>query len=146
MSLDLIYLIYFYTDDYCTASNFWLISKKFNKLYMTKYNKPYKHKFRILYNNLFTFLSLLPKTITGDLEFFKIVTTQNLINKDKQMLKNDISFIYHLYKNYFTKESKNNQKEINLMMSSGPSYIDKIISVKFNKQKIKLIKTRYLAE
>ena len=57
---DIIYNIYFYTNDYCTASNFWLLSKDFNKNYMTKYNKTYKHKFMLLFNDIFTFLSLLP--------------------------------------------------------------------------------------
>ena len=47
--------MYFFIDDYSTASNFWLLSKTFNKKYMSYYNKPYEHKYNILYNNIFTF-------------------------------------------------------------------------------------------
>lgn len=50
---DVIYNIYFYIDDYSTINKFWLISKYFNKHYMTRYNKTYIHKYKILYNNFF---------------------------------------------------------------------------------------------
>jgi hypothetical protein len=102
---DIIYNIYFYVDDYCTANYFWLLSKHFNIYYMTKYNRTYKHKFTILFNKLFLFLSLLPQThkpieTLADVTFFELVTTQCLNKLDKKMLKTDISFIYYLYKTF----------------------------------------------
>ena len=41
---DIIYNIYFYINDYSTINNFWIISKYFNRNYMTRYNKTYIHK------------------------------------------------------------------------------------------------------
>jgi hypothetical protein len=100
---DIIYNIYFYTNDYCTASNFWLLSKDFNKNYMTKYNKTYKHKFMLLFNDIFTFLSLLPlkNNTPSDIDFFELITVQIANNGDKKMLRNDIYFIYRVVKNFF---------------------------------------------
>lgn len=99
----IVYNIYFYTNDYCTASNFWLLSKDFNKNYMTKYNKTYKHKFMLLFNDLFTFLSLLPlkNNTPSDIDFFELITVQIANIGDKRMLRNDIYFIYRIVKNFF---------------------------------------------
>jgi hypothetical protein len=100
---DIIYNIYFYINDYCTASNFWLLSKDFNKNYMKKYNKPYKHKFMLLFNDIFTFLSLLPlkNNTPSDIDFFELITVQIAKDGDKRMLRNDIYFIYRYIKNFF---------------------------------------------
>lgn len=102
VSYDIIYNIYFYIDDYCTASNFWLLSKDFNN-FMKKYNKAYKHKFMLLFNDIFTFLSLLPlkNNNPSDIDFFELITVQIANNGDKKMLRNDIYFIFRIVKNFF---------------------------------------------
>ena len=102
---DVIYNIYFYTNDYCTANNFWLLSKEFNLNYMKKYNKAYKHKFMLLFNDIFTFLSLLPTptkyVVRQDIDFFELITVRIADQNDKKMLRNDIYFIYRIIKNFF---------------------------------------------
>lgn len=103
LSNDILYNIYFYINDYCTASNFWLLSKDFNKNYMKKYNKTYKHKFMLLFNDIFTFFSLMPfkNNTHSDIDFYELITVQIAKNSDKVMLRNDIYFIYRTIKNFF---------------------------------------------
>lgn len=155
LSFDIIYNIYFYINDYCTANNFWFLSKDFNILYMKNYNQAYKHKFKILFNKLFLFLSLLPESrrptdILKDIDFFQIITCQSLNTNDKKMLKNDISFMYNLYKNFIfnqmiikldiqDQERSNADTDTlchlltNVVIVQGIYFLDKILIIKFNK-------------
>lgn len=162
LSYDIIYKIYFFIDDYSTASNFWLLSKTFNKKYMSYYNKPYEHKYNILYNNLFTFLSLLPEWrydeyyLNLDIDFYELVTTKFLLKEEKQTVINDIRFIYYFYKNFFIydlffESYCNNRfrgidhfrgisyKVSRVILLKGPKFIDKITTVIFNKNKLKIV-------
>ena len=127
---DLVYYIYFFVDDYCTANKFWILSKTFNTQYMEKFNKSYKYKFNILYKDLFTFLQCLSayQFKPYDLLFYECVSTQCLNKKDRLMMSKDIRFIYNLYNKHFIK----------ILLFVGPEYLDKIIDVNFNKNKISL--------
>ena len=155
---DIIYKIYFYTNDYCTANNFWLLCKTFNKSHMTNYKMSYKHKFTILYNNLFHFLSFLPDIdYNKDIDLFELVTTQCLTHSDKTMLKNDIRFMYKLYKSFFIYYLTSEFSSLyffqasgslsslsiidldclsNILMIQGSNFIDRITDIQFNKNKI----------
>ena len=147
---DIIYNIYFYIDDYITLNKFWLLSADFNNQYMARYNKSYKHKFNVLFDKLFTFLSLLPENnfSENDLDFFELVSTQCLEQKDKKILHKDISFIYYLYKThllYFLTPDCFNQyissianKLSNIIMLQGTEILNNITSLHFDKNIIKI--------
>lgn len=143
---DIIYNIYFYTDDYSTINNFWLISKYFSKNYMTRYNKTYIHKYKILFNNFFIYLQYLDLqevNINTPL-FFAYVSSHKLNKKDSKILLYDIFFIYNLYKQYLINilpESKH--RLLNKILSRGPNYLDRIFTITFNKNNIN-IKIKYL--
>jgi hypothetical protein len=57
----------------------------------------------LLFNDIFTFLSLLPlkNNTPSDIDFFELITVQIANNGDKKMLRNDIYFIYRVVKNFF---------------------------------------------
>ena len=147
---DIIYNIYFYIDDYITLNNFWFLSKDFNKQYMTRYDKSYKHKFNVLFDKLFTFLSMLPEHnfSENDLDFFELVSSQCLERIDKKMLHKDITFIYYLYKThllYFLTPDCFNQyissvanKLSNIIMLQGTTILNNITSLHFDKNTIKI--------
>lgn len=150
---DIIYNIYFYINDYSTLNNFWLLSKEFNKNYMTKYNKQYIYKYNILYNNLFTFLSSLPEKNSGkhDIDFYELVTTSSLSKVDKKLIKNDIQFIYKLYKNFFIYYLTSDLSKLsnmyflnisdslsNVLIIQGPEFINKLINITINKNKVSI--------
>lgn len=140
LSYDIIYNIYYYIDDYSTANNFWILSKQFNENYMKKYNKPYIHKYKILYNNFFVYLEYLylqkQHNITISL-FLEYVLFKNLSNHNRLILLNDIFFIYNLYKNFLIKVLPSHKyNSLNKILCGGPSYLDKIFSLKFNKNHI----------
>jgi hypothetical protein len=147
---DIIYNIFFYIDDYITLNNFWILSKDFNKQYMTRYNKSYKHKFNVLFDKLFTFLSMLPEHnfSENDLDFFELVSSQCLEQRDKKTLHKDITFTYYLYKThllyFFTPDCFNQyissiaNKLSNIIMLQGTKIINNITSLYFNKNTIKI--------
>lgn len=152
---DIVYHVYFFIDDYITANNFWLLSKQFNQNYMTKYTKAYKHKFNILYKDFFTFLSLLPLynlnnnfNFNSDIDFYELVSTKFLLNKDKITLTNDIRFLYYFYNNFLIYYLSNNFFNIYIqnicrqlsyaLLSQGPEFINSIITITFNKNKLKI--------
>jgi hypothetical protein len=164
---DILYNIYFYINDYCTASNFWLLSKDFNKKYMKKYNKPYKHKFMILFNDIFTFLSSLPCSSLNnttspvqqgycDIDFFELITVGTADNIDKKMLRNDIYFLYRVIKNFFIYyltsnhiDNFNKYPYFNLLknisyasMLQGSQFLLDNINIKFNKNYV-MITNKY---
>lgn len=144
LTFDIIYKIYFKIDDYITACNFWLLCKRFTQNYMKHYSACYKHKFNILQNDLFTFLYLLPENISAitndnDVNFYKLITTQFLNYNDKILLKNDIHFIYELYKNFFTYYIGNSFTNLPcVIMLQGPLFINNLTTVNFKKNYIKI--------
>jgi len=156
LPFDIIYEIYFYLDDYITACNFWLLCKHFTKDYM-KYIS-YKHKFNILFNNLFTFLVLLPENTNnnennnGDLDFYEMISTQFLNNYDKSLITNDIRFVYNLYKTFFVYYLIGNLTDdisprlfnlstnlSSLIMLQGPDFINNFTIVNFKKNNVKIL-------
>jgi hypothetical protein len=143
---DIIYHIYFYIDDYSTINNFWIISKYFNRNYMTKYNKTYVHKYKILYNEFFTYLQYLnlqDVNITTPL-FFKYVSSKHLNKKDSKILIDDYFFIYNLYKQYLINILPlRKHRLLNKILSRGPNYLDRIFTLNFNKNLI-TINTKYI--
>jgi len=162
VSYDIIYNIYFYINDYCTVSNFWLLSKDFN-IFMKKYNKAYKHKFMLLFNDIFTFLSSLPYSLCSslnntycDIDFFELITVQTANNIDKKMLRNDIYFLYRVIKNFFIYyltsnhiDNFNKYPYFNLLknisyasMLQGSQFLLDNINIKFNKNYV-MITNKY---
>lgn len=143
---DIIYNIYFHMDDYSTINKFWLISKYFNKNYMTRYNKTYIHKYKILYNNFFIYLQYLDLqevNINTPL-LFQYVSSQYLNKNDSKILLQDILFIYNLYKQYLINILPTRKHHLlNKILSRGPNYLDRIFTLKFNKNNIK-IKLKYI--
>jgi hypothetical protein len=146
LSYDIIYNIYFYLDDYSTINKFWILSKYFNKNYMTRYNKTYIHKYKILYNNFFIYLQYLDLqgvNITTP-TFFAYVSAQRLNKRDSKILINDIFFIYNLYKQYIINIlPERKHRLLNKILSRGPNYLDRIFTLTFNKNNID-IKIKYL--
>lgn len=150
LSFDIIYQIYFYIDDYCTANNFLFLCKTFTKNYMK--NAAYYHKFNILYKNLFSFLILLPETFNiidnrGDLAFFELLMCQSKNKIDKIMIRKDILFIYNLYKNFFLYYLANDSNKTtinvsnnlsNIIILQGPVFINNLAVVNFNKNQVSI--------
>jgi len=142
LPLDVIYKIYFYVDDYCTANNFFLLCKDFYNNFMK--NKARHYKFNILHDSLFSFLMLLPETFNtnenkGDLTFYELLMRQSQNYYDKIMLSKDIGFIYHLYKNFFVyyfanDTTKNSSLTIatnlsNIIILQGPTFINNLVKL-----------------
>jgi len=132
---DIIYLIYFYIDDYDTASNFWLLNKIFTEHYMNRYNKNYEFKFKLLVNKLDNILV----TVAQD----------KLISYDYENDK-DIKFCYNLYKYVFIKEFLRCDFDYNRKCSwcsllvysifyKGSYFLNQIYKIKCVKNKVKLI-------
>ena len=155
LPLDVIYKIYFYVDDYCTANNFFLLCKDFYNNFMK--NKARHYKFNILHDSLFSFLMLLPETFNtneniGDLTFYELLMCQSQNNHDKIMLSKDIRFIYHLYKNFFVyyfanDTNKNSSLTIatnlsNIIILQGPTFINNLVKLEYNGN-IVSIKSRF---
>jgi hypothetical protein len=147
---DVLYLIYMQVDDYITANNFWYLDKNFYNNYMRRYNQSYKHKFTIIFNNITTFMSLLPDTnldLESDMSVYQIITTQCLEQEDKNLLIRDTRLLFSLYKSYFIEQLadltplgfKVCDKMSNMLLVQGPSFINKVSVPKFTKNKVKLL-------
>jgi hypothetical protein len=154
ITFDIIYEIYFHIDDYITACNFWLLCKPFTKDYMKYYSRSYKHKFNILVNNLFAFLVLLPENTNnnnsyGDLDFYEMISTQSLNNYDKSLIKNDIRFVYNLYKTFFiyyfasdifNHHIRNVSTNLScIIMLQGHDFINNFTIIDFKKNTVKIL-------
>lgn len=144
---DIIYHIYFFMSDYQDIMNFFLINKFFYNNYMRRYNLTYRHKFRILFNDIFSFLSMLPylKNNDDDLHIYHCLNTMCIEPLYKQSISHDIFFIYHIYKNLIYKESLHRlginiaPDLTNVILIQGPRHLDRNIKVNFNKNKVKII-------
>jgi hypothetical protein len=143
ITFDIIYEIYFHIDDYITACNFWLLCKAFTKDYMKYYNRSYNHKFKILFNNLFTFLVLLPENTNNnyyrDLDFYEMISTQCLNNYDTYLIKNDIRFIYNLYKAFFTYIYNMSSNLSAIILLQGPIFINNFTILDLKKNNVKIL-------
>lgn len=132
---ELLYLIYFYIDDYETASNFWLLNKTFTTYYMNAYNTNYVHKFKLLTNNL-------DNTI-------KAVSNENqLICKKYEDI--NLKFSYKLYKKALIKDFIKCDFDYNrkcswcqlmiyCVLHDGIDTLNKIYDIKCDKNKVRLI-------
>lgn len=150
---DVIYDVFLKTDDYCTLNHFWVLDKYFYTQYMNR-NRAFKHRFGMLFNQIFTFLSLLPDTklIEEDVDFFTVVSCQSLEHHQKQELFSSIKFMFSLYKNFmwnefnrlnYTNYIRANARDLtNMCLIQGPNFLDRYCQVNFAKNKVKL--TPYL--
>jgi hypothetical protein len=149
---DIIYNIYFFTNDYSTANCFWILCKSFTYNYMTRYNRSYKHRFEIVFNDLFHFLLMLPDinyhSEFEDLEFYECIMTSGLSKIDKVCIRKDIHFIYYLYKNFFTFYLSNStnlyiynvcQQLSCLLLLQGPDFFKDIVTVQFNRNQVSIL-------
>ena len=113
---------------------------------MKKYNKTYQHKFKILFKDIFSFLTLLPnlKPKDDDIQLFMCVNTMCIEPYYKQLVTKDILFVYRMYKSIIFEESIkrlgiNIAPDLtNIILIQGPNHLDRNICVKFNKNKITL--------
>jgi hypothetical protein len=144
---DVIYNIFFYINDYETVMNFFILNKIFYNDYIRRYNKTYRHKFKVLFTDIFSFLSLLPnlKNNNEDLNMYNLLTTTGINSKFKTSISNDIFFVYHSYKNMIYAESvyrlgPNMAQDLtNVILIQGPNHLDMNSLVIFNKNKVKII-------
>lgn len=144
---DVLYHIYFMIDDYPTLLNFTILDKTFYNWYIARYNKTYKHKFSILFKDVFKFLAMLPhlKPQDDDIHIFACIQSMCIEPVLKPIVNKDILFIYNIYKNCIFEEATqklgvNLAPDLtNMILIQGPNHIDRNSSVKFNKNKVKLI-------
>lgn len=146
---DVIWLVYQQVDDYCTLNHFWILDKHFYIYYM-KRNAAYRHKLKILFNQLFTFLSLLPDTkmLENDIDFFTTVSCQCLESYQRTELRQAIGFVYTLFKNFLTQElfryhdtdymRKSAPIIAQVCLIQGPNFLDRYCHLNFNKQRVSI--------
>jgi hypothetical protein len=144
---DIIYNIYFHISDYETLMHFYILNKEFYNNYIRRYNKSYKHKFKILFRDIFGFLSMLPylKNNNADLHIFDCISTISIEPTYKKTISNDIFFIYYMYKGIIFEESfhklgMNIAPDLtNVILIQGPNHLDLNTKVIFNKNRIKIV-------
>jgi len=142
---DVIWMVFKNIDDYSTLNHFWILNKYFHTHYM-KRNAAYKHKFRVLFNQLFTFLSLLPNTkmLEDDVDFFTIVSCQCLEPYQKKELRQAIGFVYTLFKNFLIQNHhteympKSAAVLTRFGLFQGPEFLERYCHVHFNKQRVRI--------
>lgn len=146
---DIVWVVYNQIDDYCTLSNFWVLDKHFYTFYM-KQNAAYQHKFRVLFNQLFTFLSLLPNSqlLDTDVEFFSTVSCRYLRPYQQRDLRHAIAFMYTLFKNFLNNELINYHQTdymrkrapliAGICLIQGPHFLDRYCQLYFNKQCVRI--------
>ena len=127
-----IYNTIFFLDDYETVDNFMQINKKFYNYCFT--DKLFKYKFSILQNKLFEILEK-DRDIIHDKNFI-YTSYPNKI---------ELYFVHNLYQNSLYNYIIENYKLpsdqiiyfiINKILSAGFSYVNGIVKLKFNKNKI----------
>lgn len=144
---DVLYHIYYMIDDYPTMLNFSILDKTFYQHYIRRYNKSYKHKFSILFKDVFSFLALLPnlKPCDDDIQIFMCIQSMCIEPVLKPIISRDILFVYRLYKNLIYEEAIHKlginlaPDLTNMILIQGPNHIDRNSSIKFNRNKVKLI-------
>jgi hypothetical protein len=140
INFELLYLIYFYIDDYDTACNFWILNKNFTKNYMNIYNKNYEYKFKLLTNNFDLKLKQLRPKLNDECnnELVEIKQNSNL---------KSLKLCYNLYKKFLIQhfiickfDYLRNCSWCHILVfgifHEGTELLDKICKVKFNKNKI----------
>lgn len=134
-------------DDYTTLLNLVTLDKTFYTNYIRRYNKSYKHKFAVLFKDIFAFLALLPnlKPQDDDIHIFMCIQSMCIEPILKPVITKDILFVYRIYKNAIFDEAMkrlgaNLAPDLtNMILIQGPNHIDRNSSIKFNKNKVKLI-------
>lgn len=143
LSFDIIYNIYFYIDDYHTILSFYILNKSFYN-YIKNYTKTYTHKWNIAFNDIFSFLSVLPYSTIDDIN-----TLINIEFKYKNTVKKDYFFIYNVYRTLIFNESilrlgsNIGHNLTNIILTQGVNHIDKNTIVIFNKNNIKVEFSKY---
>lgn len=147
---DIIFKIFFYIDDYDTILSYYFLNKYFYYNYMKRYTITYKHRFRIIFKDIFTFLSLLPslKPKDSDIHLLMSISSMCIDPRNRKCICNDYIFVYKMYKDLIYSESFrrlgiNIAADLtNLILIQGPTHIDVNSTVLFNKElknKIKVI-------
>ena len=117
---------------------------------MKCYTSVYKHRFKIIFKDIFSFLSLLPclKQNNDDIHLLMSISSMCIDPKNRKCICNDYIFVYKMYKNLIYNESFrrlgiNIAADLaNLILIQGPTHIDLNSKVLFNKElknKIKVI-------
>lgn len=145
LPFDIILNIYFLTNDYTTLLNLFVLNKHFYYYYLKSYTKTYYHKYQVLFFNIFSFLHMLPKL--DEIEDLYILTLTECCMVPyiyRDLIKNDIIFIYKLYKNFLFNQIQSKfshrfmqnigKNLINQILIQGPIYLNNNIYIKFNKQ------------
>jgi len=146
LSYDVLYRIYFMINDYSTLLNFITLDKTFYENYIRKYDRTYKHRFSVLFNDMFSFLGLLPhlKPKDDDIQIFMCIQNICIQKELTPFISRDILFLYRLYKSAIYEESikkmgVNLAADLtNVILIQGPNHIDRNSKVTFNKNKVTL--------
>lgn len=147
---DIIFKIFFYINDYDTILSYYLLNKHFYDNYMKRYTIVYKHRFKIIFKNIFSFLSLLPslKPNNDDIHLLMSISSMCIDPRNRKTICNDYIFVYKMYKDLIYSESLrrlgiNIATDLtNLILIQGSTHIDLNSKVLFNKKlknKIKVI-------
>jgi hypothetical protein len=147
---DIIFKIFFYIDDYDTILSYYLLNKYFFNNYMKRYTVVYKHRFKIIFKDIFSFLSSLPllKPKDYDIHLLMSISSMCIDPRNRKCICNDYIFVYKMYKDLIYTESFrrlgiNIATDLtNLILIQGPTHIDLNSKVLFNKElknKIKVI-------
>lgn len=139
LNYDIIYHIFLNTNDYVTASNFFILNKAFLHNYIYGYQKKsFKHKFRIIFNHIFSFLNILQFTTMKECDIAFLISLEPNV-----YFQRDIRSVYDLYKNTI-REGLNtpNDNEDNriayIIMTQGIHIIDRMTSIEFTRNKVKI--------
>lgn len=143
---DVLFNIFFHIDDYQTILAFYTLDKYFYNNYMSRYSITYKHKFGVLFNEIFSFLKMLPyvNQQDDDINIFMCIKSMCIEPIYKPIIRNDIMFIYKLYKSLIYEESfrklgSNIAPDLtNIILIQGPNHIDRNTCVRFKKNKVKI--------
>jgi len=147
---DIIFKVFFYIDDYDTILSYYLLNKYFYYNYMKRYTVSYKYRFRIIFKDIFSFLSLLPslKPKDSDIHLLISISSMCIDPRNRMCIYNDYIFVYKMYKNLIYTESFkrlgiNIASDLtNLILIQGLTHIKVNSTVLFNKElknKIKVI-------
>jgi hypothetical protein len=143
INFELLYLIYFYIDDYDTACNFWVLNKNFTKNYMNIYNKNYEYKFKLLTKSFdLNLKQLRPKTNDECNELI-----QNQKHQTQNFPFTSLKLCYNLYKKFLIQQFIKCEFDylrncswchilVFYIFHEGTGLLDKIFNLKFNKNKI----------
>jgi len=144
---DIIFKIFFYIDDYDTILSYNLLNKHFYYNYIKYYTTVYKYRFKVVFKDIFSFLSLLPSLRAQDSDIHLLMSLSSMCidPRNRKCICNDYFFVYKMYKDLIYTESFRRlginlaQDLTNLILIQGATHNSKVLFNKKLKNKIKVI-------